>query len=83
MEEDKLSFIASLPPIQSAIQVSGLGDGARVKLYVPQSEITAILRLSVIITWVLVQNDLDTTLKMGWGQYSIVLILSIIWYILT
>ncbi len=48
MEEDKLTFIASLPPIQSAIQVSGLGDGARVKLDVPQSEIRAILGLQLL-----------------------------------
>ena len=44
----KIEFIASLPPIQSAIQVSGLGDGARIKLDVPQSEILAILKLQTL-----------------------------------
>ena len=43
-----IKFIASLPPIQSAIQVSGLGDGARIKLDVPQSEILAILKLQTL-----------------------------------
>ena len=45
---EKIQFIASLPPIQSAIQVSGLGDGARVKLDVPQTEMSAILRLQTL-----------------------------------
>lgn len=45
---DKITFIASLPPIQSVIHVSGLGDGARVKLDVPQSEMAAILRLQLL-----------------------------------
>ena len=45
---EKIQFIASLPPIQSAIQVSGLGDGARVKLDVPQTEMAAILRLQTL-----------------------------------
>ena len=44
-EMEKIEFIASLPPIQSAIQISGLGDGALIKFDVPQSEIAAILRL--------------------------------------
>lgn len=36
---ESFSFTASLPPIQSAISVSGQGDGARVKLDIPQSEV--------------------------------------------
>lgn len=37
--------MASLPPIQSAISLDGQGDGARIKLDVPRSEIEAVLRL--------------------------------------
>lgn len=40
-----VSFTASLPPIQSAISVDGLGDGARIKLDVPRSSMEQVLRL--------------------------------------
>lgn len=46
--EKGFSFIASLPPIQSAISVSGQGDGARIKLDIPQSELVAILNLQLL-----------------------------------
>ena len=42
---EKITFIASLPPIQSAINLDGLGDGARIKLDIPRSDIKAILKL--------------------------------------
>jgi hypothetical protein len=45
---EKFSFMASLPPIQSAISVSGQGDGARVKLDIPQSELESILKLQLL-----------------------------------
>ena len=45
---ESFSFSASLPPIQSAISVSGQGDGARVKLDIPQSELEAILKLQLL-----------------------------------
>lgn len=45
---DKFSFIASLPPIQSAINVSGQGDGARIKLDIPQSELPAVINLQLL-----------------------------------
>ena len=35
---EKITFIASLPPIQSAILLDGKGDGARLKLDIPASE---------------------------------------------
>ena len=44
---DKITFTASLPPIQSAISVSGQGDGARIKLDIPQSELPAIMFATV------------------------------------
>ncbi len=42
---EKITFIASLPPIQSAILLDGQGDGARIKLDIPRSDIKAILKL--------------------------------------
>ncbi len=45
---NKFSFVASLPPIQSAISVSGQRDGARIKLDIPQSELAAIINLQLL-----------------------------------
>jgi len=45
---EKFSFTASLPPIQSAISVSGQGDGARIKLDIPQTELPAIINLQLL-----------------------------------
>jgi hypothetical protein len=39
------TFLASLPPIQSAITLDGQGDGARVKLDIPRSDVDAALLL--------------------------------------
>ena len=41
----KIEFTASLPPIQSAINLDGNGDGARIKLDIPRSDILAVLEL--------------------------------------
>lgn len=41
----EITFTASLPPIQSAINLDGNGDGARIKLDIPRSDIKAILEL--------------------------------------
>lgn len=40
-----IEFIASLPPIQSAISIDGQGDGARIKLEIPASEMKAVVEL--------------------------------------
>lgn len=45
--KDKISFIASLPPIQSAIQLNGL-DGARIKLDVPENEMPEVMKLVLL-----------------------------------
>ena len=45
MEKLKIGFMASLPPIQSAINIDGQGNGARIKLDIPASEITEVLKL--------------------------------------
>jgi len=41
----KIEFIASLPPIQSAISLDGQGDGARIKLDIPRSYVREVLQL--------------------------------------
>ena len=46
---DKIQFIASLPPIQSAISIDGIGDGARIKLDIPASELSAVIRLQACL----------------------------------
>lgn len=44
-EEDYIKFLASISPAQNAIQISGIRDGAKIKLEVPQSEMKSILDL--------------------------------------
>lgn len=47
MPPEKISFQASLPPIQSAVTFAGgKGDGARIKLDLPASEADAALLLA-------------------------------------
>jgi len=46
--QDKITFTASLPPITSAISISGIGEGARVKLDLPASEMMAVLKLQML-----------------------------------
>jgi hypothetical protein len=41
----EIKFTASLPPIQSAINLDGNGDGSRIKLDIPRSDIQAVLKL--------------------------------------
>jgi len=42
---ERVTFAASLPPIQSAISLDGFGDGGRVKLDVPARDVGALLLL--------------------------------------
>lgn len=42
---EKIEFVASLPPLQSAIQLDGQGDGGRIKLDVPRNYAWALLKL--------------------------------------
>lgn len=44
---ETITFKASLPAMQSAIQTHGAGDGFLVKLLVPQTESLAIMKLGV------------------------------------
>ncbi|MEA4884275.1 MAG: hypothetical protein VB144_11590 [Clostridia bacterium] len=43
-----IEFIASLPPIQSAISLSGDENGARVKLDIPEQYRIEIMKLSAM-----------------------------------
>jgi hypothetical protein len=45
----KIEFIASLPPIQLAINIDGQGNGARIKLDVPASELVRVIELKCYI----------------------------------
>jgi len=64
----KIEFKASLPPIQSAIQLDGLA-GARVKLDIPESEMISILKLSVlkgkVFKVVIIENTKQPTKSRG------------------
>lgn len=51
---DPITFLASFPPIQSAIKTGR--DGARIQLDIPASELPAIVRLMALVT-------LETVLK--------------------
>ena len=48
MDKLKFSFIASLPPIQSAIKIDGNGDGARIQMEVPGSELESIIKMQIL-----------------------------------
>jgi hypothetical protein len=42
---DKITFIASLPPIKSAIILDGNGDGGQVKFDVPRSDVMKLIQV--------------------------------------
>ena len=48
MELQKLEFIASLSPIATAISISGLGEGAVLRLEIPPSEMYSIVKLQLL-----------------------------------
>ena len=45
--DDTIQFLASLPPIQSAVQRSGSGDGMQIKLSIPESEMANAIRIQL------------------------------------
>ena len=49
MNKQKIEFIASLPPIQSAINIDGTGNGARIKLDIPASEMLQIVQIQTMV----------------------------------
>ena len=56
----KITFPASLPALQSAVTISGNGDGARVKLDIPQTHLMQAMQLAAmqgVVLWVTVGTD--------------------------
>ena len=45
---EPICFAASLPSIQGAIRISGDGDGARIQLDIPQSDIAEAVRMTLV-----------------------------------
>jgi len=43
--DERVTFLASFPPIQSAIKITGNGDGMRIQLDIPESEMGNAARL--------------------------------------
>ena len=41
----KVTFLAAFPPIQSAIKITGAGDGMRIQLDIPESEMANAIEL--------------------------------------
>lgn len=48
MQNQKIIFTASFPAIQSAITIDGQGDGARIKLDIPASEMLQVIQLQTM-----------------------------------
>lgn len=49
MADDPITFLAAFPPIQSAITRSGNGDGMRIMLDIPESEMANALWLNALV----------------------------------
>lgn len=45
---ETISFLASLPPIQSAMSVSGNGDGMRIKLDISEDQVPHAIKLMLL-----------------------------------
>ena len=45
---EPITFLASFPPVQGAIRISGNGDGLRLQLDVPESEVPSAIRLLML-----------------------------------
>ena len=45
---EAICFVASLPDIGGAIRISGAGNGARIQLDIPQSDIAEAVRMTMV-----------------------------------
>jgi hypothetical protein len=45
MLDELITFQAYFPPIQSALKVTGTGDGARIQLDIPETDMAAVAHL--------------------------------------
>ena len=57
-QPESITFSASLPPLQSAISLDGQGDGARIKLDIPRSDVMAAITLQ---GWA--ERELEVTIR--------------------
>lgn len=55
---ERVTFLASFPPIQSAIKRSGNGDGMRVQIDIPETEMG---NAAMLLAWT--QNRLRVTIE--------------------
>ncbi len=49
MQSQKIIFTASFPAIQSAISIDGIGQGARIKLDIPASDMLQVVQLQAMV----------------------------------
>lgn len=49
MEQNKIMFTASFPALQSAITIDGTGQGARIKLDIPASDMLQVVQLQTMV----------------------------------
>jgi hypothetical protein len=66
LDNKKISFMASFPPISSAMKIDGQGGGARIQIDIPGSELEAIIRLQALCGktfTVTVEDNQDNNLK--------------------
>lgn len=49
MQSQKIIFTASFPALQSAISIDGLGQGARIKLDIPASDMLQVVQLQAMV----------------------------------
>jgi hypothetical protein len=47
-KDTKITFIASLPAIASAINLDGMGDGARIKLDISRQDVSEVMKLQLL-----------------------------------
>ena len=45
---EPITFLCSFPPVQGAIRISGNGDGLRLQLDVPETEVASAIRLLML-----------------------------------
>jgi hypothetical protein len=62
-KKEKIEFLASLPPIQSAIMVDGTGDSMTVKLQIPLNKCPQALRLNLMTQKILKVTVQEATIK--------------------
>ena len=63
-------FLATIRPIQSALSVHGGGDGARLTLDIPETELPAIARL-LLVRGVVLRVTVEVEESLGHGRSEV------------